>query len=175
MKKSFSRSVPSCTDGIATWASGRSEASATSRSCSTQPNISTESWWEESRCWESVPITRSHRRWNSNPWTSRPMRWSGRPPTTQVHRSSFSGQTLASYIKTDYFMMTFTDTLLSLCFTRWRRCSGATGGQVQNGWDRRILQEDVLWVSESHGQKWWRFVICVLTTDVKSSRALQRH
>lgn len=84
-KKSSLRNAPSCTAGPEISASGRSVALATSRSSSTQRNISTESWWEESRFSEFVPITQSHRRWSSNPWTPQPTLCSGTPLTIQVH------------------------------------------------------------------------------------------
>lgn len=85
MRKSYSRSAPSSTDGTEASASGRSGASVTSRSSITQSNISTASWWDESRCWKFVPTTSSHRGWNSTPWMPQLMHRSGLPQTTQVH------------------------------------------------------------------------------------------
>lgn len=83
-RKSFSRSAPGSIVGTGPSANGRSAAPVTSRSSFTQPNIPTASWWEESRCWEFVPITSSQGGWNSNPWPPQPTPSSGPPPTTQV-------------------------------------------------------------------------------------------
>lgn len=62
-----------------------------------------------------------------------------------------------------------------LCFPRRRRRRGAARRQVQNGRDRRDLQEDVQRVPEPHGPEWRRRRLCRhLTSDVPGPGALQR-